>query len=127
MFVRQKVVNGRNYYAVVENRRVSGKIRQRQIASLGRHSTVTEALEAKRSKVQYWRDHIEFVGRKWGMRKGRSTAKRYRAKIEKYERQIYILEDAERAIEAGGVVPNDVKSSLHDLALHRYCDEDACK
>lgn len=48
-FVRKKTVNGREYHYLVENRREDGKVRQRVLAYLGQHSTVSEALDAQRA------------------------------------------------------------------------------
>jgi hypothetical protein len=48
VFVRSKVVKGFEYYQVVENRRVGGKVVQRVVIHLGLSETVGEALDAER-------------------------------------------------------------------------------
>lgn len=44
-FVRAKKVKGKEYYQLVESRRVNGKPRQKVLVHLGRHSSVDAALE----------------------------------------------------------------------------------
>ena len=44
-FVRIKKVDGREYYQLVESRRVDGKPRQKVLMHLGHHPTVDEALK----------------------------------------------------------------------------------
>lgn len=44
-FVRKKKVKGKDYYQLVESRRVEGKPRQKVLAHLGQHASVDEALE----------------------------------------------------------------------------------
>ena len=43
-FVRSKVVNGRRYYQLVENRREGGKHRQKVLCHLGKHPSAEAAL-----------------------------------------------------------------------------------
>jgi hypothetical protein len=43
MFVRKKVVKGRDYYQLVESRRVDGQPRQKVLLHLGRYETVEAA------------------------------------------------------------------------------------
>lgn len=45
-YVRTKRVKGREYYQLVESRRVEGEPRQRVLVHLGHHRSVDEALEA---------------------------------------------------------------------------------
>jgi hypothetical protein len=45
MFIRRKVVRGTAYYAVVENQRQDGRVRQRTVISLAQHPTVEAALK----------------------------------------------------------------------------------
>src|SRR5215475_10940294 len=54
-FVRTKKINGKDYYYLVENRRVDGKIKQKTIASLGEHSTIESAIDALQKEA----DEIE--------------------------------------------------------------------
>ena len=44
-FVRIKRVDGKEYYQLVESRRVDGKPRQKVLMHLGHHATVDEALK----------------------------------------------------------------------------------
>ena len=44
-FVRTKRIDGREYYQLVESRRVDGKPRQKVLMHLGQHATVDEALK----------------------------------------------------------------------------------
>ena len=44
-FVRIKRIDGREYYQLVESRRVDGKPRQKVLLHLGHHPTVDEALK----------------------------------------------------------------------------------
>lgn len=44
-FVRKKRVKGKEYYQLVESRRVEGKPRQKVLMHLGQHASVDEALE----------------------------------------------------------------------------------
>ena len=44
-FVRTKQVGGKEYYQLVESRRVDGKPRQKVLMHLGTHATVDEALK----------------------------------------------------------------------------------
>ena len=44
-FVRIKKVDGKEYYQLVESRRVDGKPRQKVLIHLGSHPTVDEALK----------------------------------------------------------------------------------
>jgi hypothetical protein len=44
-FVRQKKVDGGEYYQLVESRRVDGKPRQKVLVHLGHHPTVDDALK----------------------------------------------------------------------------------
>jgi hypothetical protein len=44
-FVRVKRVDGREYYQLVESRRVDGKPRQKVLMHLGQHASVEEALK----------------------------------------------------------------------------------
>ena len=44
-FVRIKRIDGREYYQLVESRRVEGKPRQKVLMHLGQHATVEEALK----------------------------------------------------------------------------------
>ena len=50
MFIRERAVNGTKYFAVVENLRVMGKVRQRTVVSLGQCSAIDEAIE----ECQWW-------------------------------------------------------------------------
>ncbi len=45
MFVRKKKVGSHEYYQLVENRRESGKVRQRVLAHLGRYESLEANLE----------------------------------------------------------------------------------
>jgi hypothetical protein len=45
MFVRKKVVKGRDYYQLVESRRVDGQPRQKVLLHLGQYETVEAALK----------------------------------------------------------------------------------
>jgi hypothetical protein len=44
-FVRIKRVDGKEYYQLVESRRVDGKPRQKVLMHLGQHASVEEALK----------------------------------------------------------------------------------
>jgi hypothetical protein len=44
-FVRIKRIDGREYYQLVESRRVDGKPRQKVLMHLGDHATVDDALK----------------------------------------------------------------------------------
>jgi len=44
-FVRIKRIDGREYYQVVESRRVEGKPRQKVLMHLGQYATVDDALK----------------------------------------------------------------------------------
>ena len=44
-FVRIKKVDGKEYYQLVESRRVDGKPRQQVLLHLGQHASVDEALK----------------------------------------------------------------------------------
>jgi hypothetical protein len=44
-FVRIKRIDGKEYYQLVESRRVEGKPRQKVLMHLGQHATVDEALK----------------------------------------------------------------------------------
>jgi hypothetical protein len=48
MFIRKKMVRGKTYFALVENRWVRGKVRQRFVLSLGRDATIGAALKRER-------------------------------------------------------------------------------
>jgi hypothetical protein len=50
-FIRTKLVKGIAYYYLVESYREDGKVRQRVLAYLGKHSTVNAALA-------YWRKQV---------------------------------------------------------------------
>jgi hypothetical protein len=54
-FVRTKKIGGKDYYYLVENQRVDGKIKQKNIASLGERSTNESAIEALQKEA----DEIE--------------------------------------------------------------------
>jgi hypothetical protein len=45
-YVRKKQVKGKEYYQLVQSRRVNGNPRQRVLLHLGRHPTVDAALKA---------------------------------------------------------------------------------
>lgn len=50
-FIRTKRIRGIEYYYLVESYRVDGKIHQRVLAYLGRHSTV-------RGAHRYWKQQV---------------------------------------------------------------------
>lgn len=50
-FVRIKRVDGKEYYQLVESRRVDGKPRQKVLLHLGQHASVEEALKRWPRKV----------------------------------------------------------------------------
>jgi hypothetical protein len=78
VFVRKKKVKGREYYQLVESRRVDGKPRQKVLLHLGKHATVDAALKnwskeirnlrrrAQKDRALHERVSEEFVGdKKW--------------------------------------------------------------
>jgi hypothetical protein len=52
VFIRKKVVRGVEYFALVENYRKDGKVRQRLVLSLNRCSTVAEAISEAAREVE---------------------------------------------------------------------------
>lgn len=48
MFIRRKLVRGKDYYALVENYRANGHVKQRIVLSLGRHPNIEKALDWER-------------------------------------------------------------------------------
>jgi len=48
VFVRRKVVDGNEYYQIVHNYRENGKHRQKFIHYLGKHPTLSAAIDAER-------------------------------------------------------------------------------
>ena len=55
-YVRRKRVGGREYYQLVESRRVEGKPRQKVLVHLGMHPTVDEALREWPKEIRSLRD-----------------------------------------------------------------------
>src|SRR5215218_3725548 len=51
-YVRKKKVKGREYYQLVQSRRVNGNPRQRVLLHLGRHQTVDAALKEWPSEIR---------------------------------------------------------------------------
>jgi hypothetical protein len=56
-FVRRKKIDGNWYCYLVSSERVNGKVKQRTLAYLGRHSSVSEA-------YQYWQNQCQTPGMK---------------------------------------------------------------
>jgi hypothetical protein len=55
-YVRIKKVDGREYYQLVESRRIEGQPRQRVLVHLGRHPTVDEALREWPKEIRLLRN-----------------------------------------------------------------------
>jgi len=54
-YVRAKKTDGREYYQLVESRRVEGQPRQRVLVHLGKHPTVDEALREWPKEIRFLR------------------------------------------------------------------------
>ena len=63
-FVRDKVVNGKTYYQLVENRRVFGKHRQEVLCHLGKHPSVETAIEHTRQKAKLLNEELAILNEK---------------------------------------------------------------
>ena len=55
-YVRKKTVKNREYFQLVESRRVDGKPRQHVLVHLGQHPTVEEALKAWPKEIKKLRN-----------------------------------------------------------------------
>lgn len=67
-YVRTKKVGGREYYQLVESRRVEGQPRQKVLVHLNRHPTVDEALREWPKEIRSLRDRAaneREAGRIW--------------------------------------------------------------
>src|SRR4051794_21461797 len=58
MFVRSRKAKGSTYYAVVESYREAGKIKHRQVAALGRHQRLEDAIAAAEREVRQGRRRL---------------------------------------------------------------------
>lgn len=65
-FIRHKKVNGATYYSVVESVRVSGKVQQKTIVSLGRSATIREAITEAEWWANQYRENADRYPRRSG-------------------------------------------------------------
>ena len=52
MYIRAKHYQNRTYYAVVRSERDGGKVRQRQVTYLGKHSTLESAISYLEARIE---------------------------------------------------------------------------
>jgi|tagenome__1003787_1003787.scaffolds.fasta_scaffold20127387_2 hypothetical protein len=65
MFVRSRKAKGSTYYAVVESYREAGKIKHRQVAALGRHQRLEDAIAAAEREVRQGRRRLARIAAVW--------------------------------------------------------------
>jgi hypothetical protein len=65
MFVRRKTVRGKAYFALVENQRVDGKVKQHTVASLGDSPDLLETITRLRRWAARETSHSENYKRGW--------------------------------------------------------------
>jgi len=83
-FIREKKLRGVTYYAIVENQRDGGKVRQKVIASLGRSADPSEAIARYRELAKLYGtlpsiDSIERFKQRWIRKRTRRYRKQQRA------------------------------------------------
>ncbi len=92
-FVRKKRVKGRDYYQLVESRRVDGSPRQRVLVHLGRYATVDEALEGLPGEIERARRYAEVLRKPSRRQPWRGVSARDLEGAGSVERRAAALED----------------------------------
>jgi hypothetical protein len=79
MFIRRKIANGVCYYDIAESYREDGEVKKRILISLGRCSSVLEAIQSTEHRLQFYLAHPD------------PTRARNRNKAEKLRHKLEIL------------------------------------